>query len=176
MRPASRLVTAALLMLWTAVPPLAAPASAAQDGGALRAVRELLNASLAITVFDHVTASADGSVVTLAGRVTTRAKREQLETEVATVPGVRQIVNRIHVLSASPSDEALRQKVARAIYGNATFMQYAAMTQPPIRILVDRGRVTLAGYVRTSVEKLVAHSIAESEAGAKVRDELVLRP
>jgi osmotically-inducible protein OsmY len=147
----------------------AAPASA-QD--ALEAVRDLLNATQAVTVFDHVTASAEGGVVTLSGRVTSKRKREQLETEVATVPGVRHIVNRISVLRASAADDALRHRVARAIYGHPSFRQYAAMSHPPIRVLVEDGRVTLAGHVATPVERLVALSIAEGEAKARAGDEL----
>jgi osmotically-inducible protein OsmY len=172
---ALRLAPVALLAFWIAAPVSSAAVTAVQDTSALRTVRDLLGATQAVTVFDHVTASAAGDVITLSGRVTSRSKREQLETEVSTVPGVRQIVNRIQVLSASPADDALRRKIARAIYGHPSFRQYAAMTHPPIRILVERGRVTLAGEVKTSVEKLVAHSIAEAEAKRPVGDELTVR-
>jgi osmotically-inducible protein OsmY len=148
---------------------IAAPASA-QD--ALDGVRDLLNATQAVTVFDHVEASANGGVITLTGKVTSKAKREQLETEVATVPGVRQIVNRIAVLPVSGSDDDLRHRVARAIYGHPSFRQYAAMSHPPIRVLVEHGRVTLAGQVATTVQRLMALSIAEGEVKGKVGDEL----
>lgn len=148
----------------------AEPARAGQQP--LDAVNGLLRATQAVTVFDHVTASGAGAVITLTGKVTSKAKREQLETEVATVPGVRQVVNRIGVLSASPADDALRQRVARAIYGHPSFKPYAAMTHPPIRVLVERGRVTLAGEARTAVERLVAISLAQDAAGRPVGDEL----
>lgn len=145
---------------------------AAERQDALAGVRALLNATQAITVFDHVTASVSGTVVTLTGKVTSKAKREQLETEVATVPGVRDIVNRIAVLPASASDDELRHRIARAIYGHASFRQYAAMSHPPIRVIVERGRVTLAGEVATPVQRLMALSIAEGEVKSKVGDEL----
>ena len=151
---------------------LCGPAAEAAAQNPLDAVRELLDATQAVTVFDHVTASGAGGVITLGGKVTSKAKRDQLETEVATVPGVRQVVNRIGVLPASPADDALRHRVARAIYGHTSFRRYAAMTHPPIRVLVERGRVTLAGEVRTEVERLVAISLAEEAAGAKVDDQL----
>lgn len=150
----------------------AEPAAALAGQQPLGAVNDLLRATQAVTVFDHVTASGAGAVITLDGKVTSKAKREQLETEVATVPGVRQVVNRIGVLSASPADEGLRQRVARAIYGHASFKPYAAMTHPPIRVLVERGRVTLAGEVRTPIERLVATSLAQDAAGRRVGDEL----
>lgn len=135
-------------------------------------MRTLLNATQAVTVFDHVAASGDGAIITLTGKVTSKAKRDQLETEVATVPGVRQVVNRISVLRSSASDDAMRHRVARAIYGHTSFRQYAAMTHPPIRVIVERGKVTLAGSVRTAVERLVAMSLAEEAAGSKVDDQL----
>jgi osmotically-inducible protein OsmY len=138
----------------------------------LDAVRDLLNATQAVTVFDYVTASGSGGVITISGKVTTKAKREQLETEVATVPGVRQVVNRITVLAASNADDALRHRVARAIYGHPSFRQYAAMSHPPVRVLVEHGKVTLAGQLRGEVERLVAVSIAEEAAGSKVEDQL----
>lgn len=160
----SRLILSIVVLLAAVSPALAQSAPPA--------VRAMLSATKAITVFDHVTATAADGVVTLEGAVTSRAKREQIETEIATAPGVRQIVNRLKVLGASAADEDLRRRVARALYGHPSFRAYAAMSQPPIRVLVDGGRVTLAGEVRTTVEKLVARSIAEGEAKRQVADEL----
>ncbi len=162
----SRLIFSIVLLLAAASPALA------QSAPAPAAVRALLSATKAITVFDYVSATSADGVVTLEGAVTSRAKREQIETEVATAPGVRQIVNRLTVLNTSPGDEDLRRRVARAIYGHPSFRAYAAMSQPPIRVLVDGGRVTLAGEVRTTVERLVARSIAESESNRQVADDL----
>ena len=163
-------VTLALVLALAAAQPL-------RDQGApvLTTVRALLDATQAITVFDHVTASAIGGVVTLEGKVTSGAKRDQIETEVATAPGVRQIVNRIAVLGGSAGEDELRHRVARAIYGHASFRRYAAMSQPPIRVLVDGGRVALAGEVGTTVERLVARALAEAETKTPVDDELVVR-
>jgi osmotically-inducible protein OsmY len=159
----------------SALDPRPAAARAVDGQQPIAAVRALLDATQAISVFDHVTASADGGVVTLEGKVTSRAKREQLETEVATVPGVRQVVNRVAVLRAGGTDDALRHRVARAIYGHASFRRYAAMSHPPIRVLVEQGRVTLAGEVKTAVERLVARSLAEEESGVPVGDHLIVR-
>lgn len=167
------IITAALTaLLGAASAPAAQALGFAQDRQPIGAVRELLNATQAVTVFDHVVASGNDAVITLSGKVTSTAKRDQLETEVATVPGVRQVVNRIGVLPSSAADDVLRYRVARAIYGHASFRQYAAMTHPPIRVIVERGRVTLAGGVRTAVERLVAISLAGEAAGAKVDDQL----
>lgn len=167
-------VTAALALSLCVARLEAQGLDAAQARPGLPAVRELLNATQAITVFDHVTASGQDGTITLSGKVTSKAKRDQLETEVATVPGVRQVVNRIAVLSSSAADDGIRQRVARAIYGHPSFRQYAAMTHPPIRVIVDKGQVALAGSVRTPVERLVAVSLAEDAAGKKVGDQLLV--
>ena len=166
-----RSIPVVALAVALAAGPLAASTQGAQ---APAAVRALLDATKAITVFDHVTATSERGVITLSGKVTSRAKRDQIETEVATAPGVRQVVNRVKVLPASSSDDALRHRVARAIYGHPLFRKYAAMSQPPIRVLVERGRVSLAGDVRSEVERLMARSLAEGEAPAAVEDALVV--
>lgn len=150
---------------------LCAPAlTQAQDA----AVAALLGATRAITVFDFVTADTRAGIVTLEGKVTSKAKREQIATEVSTVPGVRQVVNRLTVLPASATDDALRRRVARAIYGHPLFRTYAARSQPPIRVLVEHGHVTLAGTVRNAVERQMARTLAEAEAPGRVTVDLVV--
>ena len=59
-------------------------------------------------------------------------------------------------LPLSPFDNRLRLQVARAIYGDSVLSQYAGMAVPPIHIIVDNGRVTLAGVVNTDMEKQIA--------------------
>jgi hyperosmotically inducible protein len=124
------------------------------------------------TIFDHVNASVDEGVVTLTGKVTMPFKRNDIESRVARVDGVRQVVNRIDVLPVSTFDDELRHAIARAIYGNPSFWHYAAMANPPIHIVVDRGRVTLTGVVSSQVEKMLARSLATSFGALSVKNEL----
>ena len=51
------------------------------------------------------------------------------------------------MLPPVPEDDDLRHRVAKAIYGNPSFWSYAAMSNPPIHIIVERGQVTLKGTV-----------------------------
>jgi hyperosmotically inducible protein len=124
------------------------------------------------TIFDDVRASVDEGVVTLSGKVTMPYKRKDIETRVAGIDGVRNVVNRIEVLPVSTFDEELRYRTARAIYGNPSFWHYAAMANPPIHIVVDRGRITLTGVVNDEVEKMLARSLATSLGALSVRSEL----
>jgi hyperosmotically inducible periplasmic protein len=124
------------------------------------------------TIFDDVRASVDEGVVTLTGKVTMPYKRDDIEQRISRVNGVRQVVNRIDVLPVSNFDDELRHRIARKIYSNPSFWHYAAMANPPIHIVVDRGRVTLTGVVMSEVEKMLARSIATGSGALSVANEL----
>ena len=114
------------------------------------------------TIFDDVNAAVVDGVVTLDGKVTMPFKKKDIERRVAKVPGVTRVENRIGVLPVSQFDDELRYSVARAIYGSSAFWQYASMVNPPIHIVVERGRVTLTGVVGSEVERMLARSLAGS--------------
>ena len=124
------------------------------------------------TIFDDVDASIDNGVVTLTGKVTAPFKKDDIATRVARVSGVEAVHNEIGVLPVSPFDDDLRYRIARAIYGNSNFWQYAAMANPPIHIIVERGRVTLTGVVNSNVERMLARSLATTFGAFSVRNEL----
>lgn len=126
------------------------------------------------TVFDDVRAQLDGGVVTLSGKVTMRVKKEEIGRRVAALDGVTAVRNEIDVLAAVASDDDLRQRVARAIYSDAAFWRYAAMPTPPIRILVERGRVTLTGAVATDTERSLARSLASGHGESTLTCELTV--
>ncbi len=112
------------------------------------------------TVFDDVAAGIDNGVVTLTGHVTMPYKRDDLAKRVAKIDGVMSVQNKIEVLPVSMFDDELRFRIARAIYGNSAFWQYAAMANPPIHIIVRNGNVTLTGVVNSEVERALARSLA----------------
>lgn len=113
-------------------------------------------------VFDDVNASVESGEVTLTGKVTMPYKRNDIERRVSKVDGVTTVHNQLQVLPVSHFDDELRFKIARAIYGNSTFWNYASMANPPIHIVVDRGHVTLTGVVNSNVERMLARSLATS--------------
>lgn len=124
------------------------------------------------TIFDDVAADVvDGSVL-LTGRVTMPYKRTEIEKRIRKVEGVTNVENRIAVLPVSRFDDELRYVIARAIYGNAAFWHYAAMANPPIHIVVERGHVTLTGVVNSNVERMLARSLASSSAAFSVKNQL----
>ena len=124
------------------------------------------------TIFDDVSGSIDNGVVTLTGRVTMPFKKDEIGKRVAKVDGVRQVDNRIEVLPVSMFDDSLRYRIARAIYDNPSFWHYAAMANPPIHIIVERGRVTLTGVVQDNVERMLARALATGFDAFTVTNEL----
>jgi hyperosmotically inducible protein len=135
-----------------------------------------------LTIFDSISASASDGRVVLSGWVTMPYKRDDLERRVRKVEGVNTVDNRIGVLPVSQFDDDLRFRIARAIYGHSLFWNYANMANPPIRIVVNRGRVTLEGVVQSNVERMLARSLASGfnafeiknalKTDAEVREEL----
>lgn len=124
--------------------------------GVARQVQQYVN----FTVFDSVDAAVQDGVVTLTGKVTMPFKVQDLTRRVARVDGVRKVENQLQVLPVSRFDDELRLRIARAIYGNPSFWHYASMANPPIHIVVDKGRVALEGTVNSHVERMLAQSLA----------------
>jgi hyperosmotically inducible protein len=119
-----------------------------------------VNSYTQFTIFDDVNAGVKDGVVTLTGKVTMPYKREAIEKRVADIAGVSRVENKISVLPVSSFDDELRLRIARAIYGNSSFWNYASMANPPIHIIVEHSRVTLTGVVNSEVERALARSLA----------------
>jgi hyperosmotically inducible protein len=124
------------------------------------------------TIFDSVHIGVDKGRVTLSGKVTMPFKRIEIERRVAALPLVVKVDNRIEDLPVSQSDNELRFLIARAIYGNQNFRAYASRVNPPIHIIVERGRVTLEGVVLSNVDRMLARSIAGSFLALSVTNDL----
>ena len=163
------LLAAALLLC--AQGALAQPAER-KDLQVFNDVAKAVNRYEQFTIFDDVSAGVKNGVVTLEGKVTMPYKKDDIEKRVARVNGVNRIVNKVAVLPVSTWDDELRYRIARAIYGNANFWNYAASANPPIHIVVDRGRVTLTGVVQSEVEKMLARSLVTQNGVLSVTNKL----
>ena len=128
-------------------------------------VSKTVNRYAHFTVFDNVDASVKNGVVTLTGQVTMPFKRDDIERRVAKVDGVKRLNDKITVLPVSQFDDQLRYRIARAIYSNPNFWNYAIGPNQPIHIVVERSRVTLEGVVMNDVDRAIARSIATSQFG-----------
>ena len=166
-----------LLSLTSAVAQTSAAAPAAQlterkDLQVFNDIADQVNRYTQLTIFDSISASVDEGRVVLSGWVTMPNKKYDLERRVRKVDGVMTVDNKIGVLPASQFDDQLRFRIARAIYSHSSFWNYAAMANPPIRVVVNRGRVTLEGVVQSNVERMLARSLASGFGEFELKNDL----
>ena len=124
------------------------------------------------TIFDDVSANVKDGMVTLTGKVTMPYKRDDIAKRIAKVDGVRSVSDQIGVLPVSQFDDELRYRIARSIYNNSNFWNYAIMPNPPIHIVVEHGRVTLTGVVQSEVDRALARSLATQFGALSVTNAL----
>jgi len=140
--------------------PRGAAAQDVRDLAIADEVGRVLTSYPRLTIFDDINATVENGGVVLTGKVTMPYKKDDLAKRIGAIDGVRTFRNDVGVLPVSRYDDELRYRVARAIYGNSSFWNYAAMANPPIHIIVHGGHVTLAGVVNSSVERMLARSLA----------------
>jgi osmotically-inducible protein OsmY len=154
-------ITPLLLALGLFVAPAVASAQVpVRDRAVLEQISNQVNRYTQYTIFDSISASVEDGRVVLSGWVTMPYKRDDIEQRVRKVDGVTSVENGIEVLPVSIFDDELRFRIARAIYGNSSFWQYASMVNPPIHVVVRNGRVSLEGVVNSNVERMLARSLA----------------
>jgi hyperosmotically inducible protein len=117
------------------------------------------------SVFDNLTYSVNGDVVTLGGQVTRPTLKSDAENVVKKIEAVSKVINNIEVLPLSPNDDRIRRAVYRAIYSNDVLSRYALGAVPPIHIIVKNGNVTLEGVVSSEMDKNVANIQANGVPG-----------
>jgi len=133
---------------------------------AFRAVERAIRNYEYLTVFDYVSGSMRDGVVTITGEVTSvRDISGDLVERVSKVRGVREIRNELQILPPFTADDEIRSRLARAIFSRPSFEPFAGMSNPPFRLIVRNGIVTLRGYVDTRAEYLEMQQIASQIPG-----------
>ena len=161
-------------LLLTATVALAGPAAPVErkDFQVAKDIAKTVQRYTQFTIFDDVSANVKDGAVTLTGKVTMPYKREDIEKRIAKVDGVRSVNDQIGVLPVSQFDDELRYRIARSIYNNSNFWNYAVMPNPPIHIVVEHGRVTLTGVVQSNVDRMLARSLATQFGALSVTNAL----
>jgi hypothetical protein len=140
------------LALAGSVSAVAADIQPAGDDLLRRAAEAAVRANPYLGVFDHVTVDVRDGYVRLAGSVEQRVRRERAAAAIERLPGVLGVRNEIEVQSAAPEDVMLRRRLfERLYYGGA--IEGGAQPEWPVRILVNEGRVVLAGDMASSAER-----------------------
>lgn len=125
--------------------------------------------------FNALTVQVHDGVVTLGGEVRDYPGRDSAVDIAADTKGVKGVIDKIKVAPLSPMDDQIRYEAARAIYGNPTLLKYANDPAHTIRIVVNNGRVTLAGVVDSQLDKQVAGNAVRRLSGVfSVTNDLVV--
>ena len=127
-------------------------------------------------VFDNLSFTIENSnTVVLTGHVVRPTLRSDAEAAVRRIQGVAKVVNNIEVLPIAPSDDAIRLRAYWAIYSRTGFEKYAIQANPPIKIIVQNGNITLEGVVGSQMDKTIAEMAARSVPGVfGVKDALTI--
>jgi osmotically-inducible protein OsmY len=129
------------------------------------------------TLFDYIDAVILKGVVTLKGAVTgERNKAEELAEQVARVRGVQDIRNEIVTLPPSQGDEQIRSSMYDRIASSIHFQDTVNVKNPPYRVVVNNGIVTLYGWVQGEIESRELEQIARFTPGVlRVTNSLRMR-
>jgi osmotically-inducible protein OsmY len=125
--------------------------------------------------FNYFTVAVKDGVVTLGGQTYNDIGRDSALALVQRMRGVKDIVNQVKVSPVSSFDDSIRWRTLRAIYGDSALRKYAIDPARPIRIIVDKGHLTLQGTVNSSMDKQIAGTRASQIPGAfSVQNDLVV--
>jgi hyperosmotically inducible protein len=117
-------------------------------------------------VFDNLAYKVEGDTVTLYGQVVRPSTRKDAERRVAKIKGVERVVNNIEVLPLSSFDDDVRLNTYRALVRTGGLYRYFMGTNSSIRIIVNRGHLTLEGVVANNGDRNLANVIANGVSGA----------
>jgi osmotically-inducible protein OsmY len=116
-------------------------------------------------VFDNLNVHVKDGVVTLTGKVRNAYLFDVAEENAMEVAGVRKVDNKIEILPPSQNDDRLRLAIYRRLRNDDRLFYYFLGARPSINIIVDRGRVTLAGFVDTEGDRILAGSLVRQMTG-----------
>ena len=116
--------------------------------------------------FDYFALGVRDGVVTVEGQDRTGLGRDEALFDIATTPGVKDVIDNVSLEPVSQFDDGLRLRALRFIYGDSVLSKYAIDPARPIRIIVDNGHLTLYGSVDNKMDKEVAGIRANQLFGA----------
>lgn len=130
-----------------------------------REIQRKLNMLPYYEVFDHITYTVDGGVITLNGKVRNGVNKGDAAGAVKRIAGVEMVVNNIEILPAGSFDESIRRNLLHTVAGFGGLSRYLWPVNPSMRLVVERGHVTLEGYVASEGDSNLARMAALSVPG-----------
>jgi hyperosmotically inducible periplasmic protein len=117
-------------------------------------------------VFDHIDFTVDGSVVRLTGKVINAINKSDAEGYVKRIPGVTAVVNNIAVLPVGGFDDRIRRDLYATVHNFGGLSRYLWPVNPDVRLIVERGHITLEGSVYNHGDYNMMNIMARSVPGA----------
>lgn len=115
-------------------------------------------------IFDAIGYQVNGDTVTLTGKVRNAVNRKDAERSVSKIDGVNRVVNEIEVLPVGGYDESIRLRLYQTLASSGSLSRYMWENNPDIRLIVDRGHVTLEGVVSNrgdyNTMNILAHGVS----------------
>lgn len=140
-----------------------------------REVQKKINMLPYYEVFDYITYSINGDTVTLTGKVINGTNKKAAEAAVKRIPGVANVVNEIELLPVGSMDRDIRRDLYRSMSNMGGLSRYLWPSDPSMRLVVERGRVTLEGYVANETDLNLANIAARTVSGVfEVTNNLVV--
>lgn len=127
-------------------------------------------------VFDNIAYKADGGTITLYGKVVRPTTRKDAARVVGRIAGVSNVINNIEVLPLSSFDDSIRLRTLRTLSNDGgSLYRYFLGANPSVKIIVDRGSVTLEGYVANRGDYNLANILANGVFGVfSVKNNLIV--
>lgn len=126
-------------------------------------------------VFDWITYSVNGDTVTLSGKVRNAINKSDAENRVERIPGVSRVVNNIEVLPLGSFDESTRVRLYQTLARSGGLSKYLWTVNPSVRLIVDRGHVSLEGFVLNRGDYNTMNVLANGVSGVfSVTNNLVI--
>lgn len=116
-------------------------------------------------VFDYISFDIQGDTVVLSGKVLNGPNKSLAENIVKDLPGVNKVVNNIEILSGSGLDREIRRSLLQKL-SSTGMSRYVASKNPPVRLIVDGGRISLEGYVASRSDSDLMNVLANGVPGA----------
>lgn len=116
-------------------------------------------------VFDFISFRIDGDTVILDGKVRNATNRREAEAAVKRISGVEKVQNNIEILNVGGFDDRIRRDLYGSLARTGSLSRYLWTVNPSMRLVVDRGHVTLEGYVANEGDLNLANIAARSVPG-----------
>jgi hypothetical protein len=117
-------------------------------------------------VFDHIDYSVNGTTVTLTGKVINAINKSDAEGYVKRIPGVTSVINNIELLPVGSFDNEIRRDLYASISNWGGLSRYLWPVNPDVRLIVQRGHITLEGNVMNQADYNQMYIVARTVPGA----------